>query len=175
MRAILTFSLLVLFCLPAIAQDEGVITDPDVNKVLVIKHRAGEKKDRVLKQGKVVKLFMHGGELVAKGRFTIDGEFIIINDNAYKMADIDYLRVSPRATKISGGILTGFGGVVVVSGTVVTSRALIDDDACSLIGGLLLIAVGLVPTVIGVPLLFVGKKYDLQHKWEVSTATLETR
>lgn len=138
-----------------------------------IRIRNGESgKTVIFPENKKIKVWLANGTIL-KGRFAIESKDAIrINNQTVLLSEITQLRVPRRSTQIIGGLLGIPGAFITALGLALLTNyggnPTDPEGLFSLIFGLLLLIVGGIPLLIGFPLMFVGKKFNLLTKWTMS-------
>ncbi len=81
-----------------------------------------------------------------------------------------------KLAKISGGILTGAGGLLTAFGIYMIISGLSSNECGAFFAVVIGAAVGITGLAVviigGIPLIISGKKFDLEKKWNLGTAYL---
>ena len=103
-----------------------------------------------------------------KGKFNIvDSDQIEIQGNTLKLDDISSISVPSKPAQIAGGVLIAAGVIaIIVADSSIKQSTGIGNIAD--IGSAAQIGFGLGTTGVGIALLFVKKKYDIQNDWSLS-------
>lgn len=145
--------------------------------VLLIQHK-WKNRVKYMKEGKRVVYWITDDEAKYKGRLdTIKDSSLVIKGQEFKLTDFDkfggrstglkVVKLVGGATLASGTLVSGFGIAFIVEGYNMTDP----EDCC---GSVILITMGYVMIIVGVPtmavgsipLFFTGRRFDLD-KWEL--------
>jgi len=159
--------LLLFICLlnlSSFAQDSETLD----NGITAIRQR--DLKEVLIKENKKVKIWQDDGSEIKswKGRLKIiNDSTIAIDDVQINISDISKIRTPRLAARIIGGILTIGGGTILIAGVALIGNSVITDQALGIILGGIVATFGAIPTFVGIPILFIGKKYD-RKDWSFS-------
>jgi hypothetical protein len=174
---ILLLSLFVPLC--GHAQEETVY-----DTILVLTHKEKGKKKHI-KSGKNIKYWLNGVDKKRKGKIEhITDSVMEIGDTTIAFSDLRQLRAKSTGLKIMqasgiivlvpGALFSGFGSYLIYYAYAFTDP---NNDGCSegimdimlVTAGVLLAATGVIVLAVGaIPLVFTGKKFDLE-KWDLTT------
>jgi hypothetical protein len=124
-------------------------------------------KEKVLTEGKSIRI-------ITMEKQTLKGRFEIISDSLLTIAgdtvatnEIQRIRTKSLGGKITGGILSGGGGIITTFGAIIIITTFSAEGLAPLVGiliGIPLTGVGIVIATTGVLVLSIGKNYR-HTKW----------
>lgn len=165
MRLILILSLVLSFQFIGISQEKT-----DVQKGILATY-AGDGKEFLIQEKKRIKVWVKGVEQPVKGKFVILSDSTIrINGVEIGIKSITKLRAPRTALKTVGGIFTFTGLAAMTLGLAVVVISIDSGGVGSILGvvaGLMLSSIGIIPTVVGIPLMLSGKRYYITE-WKLS-------
>ena len=144
-------------------------------EVLVLTNAKSNKEVKI-KSAKRVRVWL-SDEVSIKGRLQdIQMDAIVIDNQLIALSQIKKIRIGSTGTKIIGGTIMGGGlifcgiGVGIIAGANSASGCL--GPAVTVIAGVLISGTGGFITLLGLPVFLIGKRFDLEKKWKISTALM---
>jgi hypothetical protein len=137
------------------------------NDVLVLKKKMNGK-EKIIREGKRIKTITNSDRIL-KGKFEIiNDSSLVIKSDTLDVSDIVKIRTKSIASYITGGLLTGGGGLITTLGSLLVSQASSEGFMLAffyVVIGLPVIGVGVMTTIGGVLVLTIGKIYT-NKKWD---------
>lgn len=129
-----------------------------------------------IKSAKKVKVWCND-DLVIKGRLQdVFNDSIMVDNQMIGLNQINKIRISVLGAKIVGGTFLTGGAILISAGTGIALGA---NSATGCAGpalataiGVFTIGVGAGVALISIPILFIGKKFDCEKNWKLSTALI---
>ncbi len=172
-RVIAIFLFLVFFIhQPVFSQDTLKLT----RTRLLLTHKEKDKT-KTIKTGKTITYWLKDSKKSHKGKITaIKESSMIVDGQEIAFEDLSKIRITFTGTKIAGGILSGGGIVIsgigaVLFATLVSEGGLAGPLIAVAVGGSV-VGIGLVAILVGAPMIFIGKKFDLEEKWDISATNV---
>lgn len=170
------FPLLSIVCLlffvfpPPIFSSTFISTDYSEKRELWLNHHE-LAKNKVLKEGKKIKVWVQGSEEPIKGKFSVvNDSTIAIGNRSIPISKIEVLRVPLRATQALGAILmtpaalfTGLGIGMLSQGKANGSP---NEGQLFVFGMISLFVGGSIAAAVS-PLFFLGRKFQLGIQWKL--------
>ncbi len=123
----------------------------------------------MLNEGRKIQFRLKDFEGKYKGRITdISSDSIEIDEVWIPVDRIRSIRIKMRGTTIAGSSLTGLGVVTGGLGTWILVATLKEGGLAPLVGiiiGAPAIGAGALAIAIGAPMVFIGRKFDLEYQW----------
>ena len=168
MRLILFLSMVLTF------QAAGFAQKGETVKRGILSSKKDKDKVSIIKEEKKIKVWINGHEEPVKGKYTIVNDSVIrIEEADININTINKIRAPRLFTKIAGGILVTGGAVFTGVGLSVIVISLNSNElgaAFGLLIGIITTIFGVIPTVIGVPVFFIGKKFKTEdYQFSIQT------
>ena len=169
-----TLSLRFLFFLflfsPALVLAQEAV---ESTEVLVLTN-AEKNKTFLIKSAKHVKVWFNQNEKLKGCIKDISNDSILIDNQLIGINQITKIRINKTGAKIVGGTIT-FGGLLVTACGIATLASAQSASGClgpamATLVGIIITATGGAVVLIGLPILLIGKKFDMSKGWQISTA-----
>jgi len=148
-----------------------------MDTILLFSHKFKDKQ-KFVKDHKKISYWVINENNKKKGRIdSIADSFLIIDGNIIPFSQINkigakstglkIIQVTGKVLLVTGTVVSGFGAYLILYGYTIA-----DTDACAamfyIVYGVLAASIGVPVVIIGaIPLAIVGKRFDLQKKWNM--------
>ncbi|MEM7368316.1 MAG: hypothetical protein AAF587_06910 [Bacteroidota bacterium] len=162
---------LIWLSIPFFSFANSSAPETERSKEIWLQHRL-KVKSVSFQENKKITVWTKDGKKF-KGKFAIENDSAIrVENQTIQVSDITHLRVPRRSTQIIGAILSIPGAFLTGLGLALlgnySSNQTNLEGLFSLLFGIMLLLVGGIPLIIGVPLMFLGRKFNFLTKWDMS-------
>gem|GEM_PF-2225212 len=133
----------------------------DIGNALVIEKLKNGKTKYYAENKRVAVKLVDGNKV--RGRMAIQREKLYVDGVEIDLDKIEYVRTKSIGSYITGGVLSGFGGVCIGTGSAIIVDSYVNSDDCGrtigLLFGIPIVGVGVIAAIPGVLILAIGKKH----------------